>query len=156
MKVSDREVEVIQRCYPQIYLACHVDHVRARSTQFRLSARDSSILSHLSPDNPLTPTDLAVHLGVNGSTLSAAVSKMEKLGYIKRSAIPEDRRSFALTLTRQGAKAMAATSVLDHRRVAEVLGKLPARKRQQALEGLKLLADASRQRMIQRKSGSRP
>jgi DNA-binding MarR family transcriptional regulator len=154
MKVTDPEVEVVQRCYPQIYLACHGDHVRSRSTQFRLSARDSSILAHLSPDDPLTPTALAAHLGVSGSTLSAAVSKLEKLGYIKRTAIPEDRRSFALTLTRPGAKAMAATSVLDHRRVAEVLDKLSPSKRRRALEGLKLLADASRQRMIQRRSRS--
>jgi len=154
MKVSDTEVEVVQRCYPQIYLACHVDHVRARSTQFRLSARDSSILAHLSPDDPLTPTELAAHLGVSGSTLSAAVAKMERLGYIKRRAILEDRRSFALTLTRQGARAMAATSVLDHVRVVEVLAELPPRKRRRALEGLQLLADASRRRMTQRKYGS--
>ena len=49
----------------------------------------------------------------------------------------------ALTLTQQGAKAMAETSVLDSERVAAVLLTLNRDERKQALEGL-LFAKASR------------
>ena len=47
LPMRDKAVLEIQRLYPQIYLACHVDHVRASSTEWRLSSRDSSILAHL-------------------------------------------------------------------------------------------------------------
>jgi DNA-binding MarR family transcriptional regulator len=145
--MSDSEVELVQRCYPQIYLACHKRHVRASSTKYRLSARDSSILAHLHPATPVTPTQLALHLSVRGSTLSAAIHRMEKLGYIRSDRTPPDRRNVALTLTPQGAKAMAETSVLDAERVHAVLVKLPGEERRRALEGLELLAKASRQIM---------
>lgn len=42
----------VQRFYPWIYLACHVDHIRARSTDHRLSTRDASLLAHLDPSVP--------------------------------------------------------------------------------------------------------
>src|SRR5579863_488783 len=139
------EVELVQRCYPQIYLACHKGHIRASSTAYRLSARDSSILVHLSESVPVTPTELAAHLSVRGSTLSAAIRRLEALGYLLRKRISRDRRSVALTLTPQGARAMAETSVLDSERVAAVLARLRRSERQRALEGLELLAKASRQ-----------
>jgi DNA-binding MarR family transcriptional regulator len=145
MKPSD--VELVQRYYPQIYLACHKRHIRASSTAYRLSARDSSILVHLNEALPVTPTELAAHLSVRGSTLSAAIRRLEELGYLQRKQMPRDRRTVALTLTAQGAKAMAETSVLDSERVAAVLARLNRNERKQALEGLELLARASRQTM---------
>jgi hypothetical protein len=43
----------IQRLFPQIYLACHVDHVRAASTPWDLSSHDASILAHLDRENAI-------------------------------------------------------------------------------------------------------
>jgi hypothetical protein len=40
-------VLAIQQCYPQVFHACHVQHVRARTTHHRLSDRDSSVLAHI-------------------------------------------------------------------------------------------------------------
>jgi MarR family transcriptional regulator, organic hydroperoxide resistance regulator len=147
------DIECLQRCYPQIYLACHTRHVRATSTVYRLSARDSSILVHLHPEEPITPTALAAHLGVRGSTLSAAVHRLERLGYLRRAKAAHDRRCAALTLTPQGAKAMSATSVLDQERVAAILRKLTRAQRSRAMQGLELLARASRKLMSELKSG---
>lgn len=145
MNTSD--VALVQRCYPQIYLACHKRHTRASSTAYRLSARDSSILVHLSETVPVTPTELAAHLGVRRSTLSAAIHRLGRLGYLRRSLMPRDRRTVALTLTPQGAEAMAATSVLDSERVDAVLTRLSRNQRKRALEGLVLLAEASKKTM---------
>jgi DNA-binding MarR family transcriptional regulator len=138
-------VAVMQRCYPQIYLACHVQHVRAASTAHRLSARDSSLLVHLSPTEPLSPSGLAAHMRISASTLSAAIRRLAALGYLKRELSASDRRAAALTLTPLGAKAMAATSVLDARRLRALLAKLTREERRRALEGMELLARASRQ-----------
>src|SRR6185369_13241462 len=103
----DELVFEVQRLYPQIYLACHVDHVRAASTQWRLSSRDSSILSHLDRDRGMSPRDLAA-----------------RLGYITSGAATSDKRQRELRLTAKGAEAMASTSVLDADRVRDVLRKL--------------------------------
>lgn len=138
-----RAVEEIQRCYPQIYLACHTRHVRAASTPHRLSAKDSSLLTHLSATEPRTPGELAAHMGVGASTLSAAIRRLGGLGYLRRSQDQSDRRAAALTLTEQGAKAMAATSVLDENRVAALLALLSGKERERAVEGMRLLAEAS-------------
>lgn len=145
--MSDRDVELVQRFYPQIYLACHKRHIRASSTAYRLSDRDSSILVHLNETVPVTPTELAAHLSVRGSTLSAAIHRLERLGYMQRKRMAGDRRTVALTLTPQGARAMAETSVLDSERVRAVLTRLNQGERKRALEGLELLARASRQTM---------
>ena len=101
MNTSD--VELVQRYYPQIYLACHKRHIRASSTGYRLSARDSSILVHLSETVPVTPTELAAHLSVRGSTLSAAIQRLEALGYLlrKRIAGPSKCRAHAHAARRQ-------------------------------------------------------
>ena len=140
-------VELVQRYYPQIYLACHKRHIRASSTRYRLSARDSSILVHLNETVPMSPTELSAHLSVRGSTLSAAIHRLEQLGYLQRKKMAQDRRAVSLTLTPHGAKAMAETSVLDAERVAAVLAKLNRNEQKRALEGLALLAKASRQTM---------
>ena len=152
--MTTSDIERMQRCYPEIYLACHKRHIRASSTVYRLSSRDSSILMHLNQATPLTPSELASHLGVRGSTISAAINRLGKLGYLRRERMSQDRRTVALTLTPQGAKAMAETSVLDSERVAAVLAKLSRVERKRALEGLELLARASQQVMKRRTSRS--
>jgi DNA-binding MarR family transcriptional regulator len=143
--MRDQLVSEIQRLYPQIYLACHVDHVRARSTEWRLSARDSALLSHLDRKTGTSPKALAAHLGVASSTLSAAIARLANLGYISSHAARSDKRQRELRLTRLGAEAMAATSVLDHARVASLVARLNRDERKAAAQGLGLLARAARQ-----------
>jgi DNA-binding MarR family transcriptional regulator len=143
--MRDQLVSEIQRLYPQIYLACHVDHVRARSTEWRLSARDSSLLAHLDRRSGTSPKALATHLGVASSTLSAAIARLVELGYISSHAATADKRQRELRLTRLGAEAMAATSVLDQTRVASLVAKLSPTERKIVAQGLGLLAQAARQ-----------
>jgi DNA-binding MarR family transcriptional regulator len=137
-------VRNIQRDYPQIYLTCHVDHVRSVSTPYRLSAKDSSLLAHLDEKQPISAGVLAKHLGVVASTLSAAIQRLATLGYLTRTRQPRDRRNIDLRLTAKGAEAMAATSVLDSQRIAGMLATLRPAHRRAAVAGLALLARASR------------
>ena len=143
--MDDALVFEVQRLYPQLYLACHVDHVRASSTEFRLSSHDSSILAHLDVDESTTPRALAAHLGVAASTLSAALTRLATLGYLTNSAAPHDKRRRELRLTRRGAEAMASTSVLDAARVRRMLASLGDGEREEAVRGLTLLARAARE-----------
>ena len=135
----------VQRLFPQIYLACHVDHVRAASTSWSLSSHDASILAHLDRENAISPRALAAHLSVAASTLSAAIARLSRLGYLASEPSSSDKRQRELRLTARGAKAIAFTSVLDERRVRQLLGRLNAQEQAAALRGLQLLAQAARQ-----------
>lgn len=142
--MSEDDVYEVQRLYPQIFVACHIDHVRAVSTKWRISSQDASILVHLDREFGLSPRALAGHLGVAASTLSAALSRLSKLGYLTSKPGEKDRRQREIRLTARGAEAISSTSVLDAGRVRALLSKLKPGERKQALKGLALLARASR------------
>jgi len=142
--MNDDDVFEVQRLYPQIYLACHTDHVRAVSTKWRISSQDASILVHLDRESGLSPRELASHLGVAPSTLSAAIARLSELGYLTSSPSETDRRKRELRLTARGAEAIAATSVLDAERVKALLNKLEPDERKAAVRSLSLLAQAAR------------
>lgn len=142
--MSADDVYEVQRLYPQIYLACHANHVRAASTRWKLSSHDSAILSHLSLSSGLSPRSLAQHLGVASSTLSASIKRLTNLGYLTCDAPATDKRRREIRLTERGAEAMSATSVLDRERVHGMLKKLKPADRKAALNGLALLARAAR------------
>lgn len=142
--MTDDDVFEVQRLYPQIYIACHTDHVRASSTKWHISSQDASILVHLDRDVGLSPRALARHLGVAPSTLSAAIARLSQLGYLTSKPHDADRRQRELRLTARGAEAIASTSVLDAERVQAVLNRLKPDERKAAVRGLTLLAEGAR------------
>ena len=106
------DVFEVQRLFPQIYLACHVDHVRAASTAWDLSSHDSTILVHLDRENAISPRALAAHLSVAASTLSGAIAR-------SAASVPDQQilsrrtNDSASAAYARGAQAIASTSVLD-------------------------------------------
>jgi DNA-binding MarR family transcriptional regulator len=139
----DRAIERIQFCYPQVYYACHTRHDRARSTEARLSGRDSEILVHLDRKTPLTLSELAAHMDLSRSTLSEALTKLEGFGYVvKAPHAAHDRRHIGVVLTPKGVGAVRASSVLDARRLRAALARLSADDQSAAVAGLELLARA--------------
>ena len=111
--MSDDDVAKLQRLYPQIYIACHTGHIRAASTKWRISSQDSAILVHLDRDHGLSPRELAGHLGIKSSTLSAYIARLSALGYLTSEPNKTDARRREIRLTEKGAEALSATSVLD-------------------------------------------
>jgi DNA-binding MarR family transcriptional regulator len=144
MPVTNRDVRLVQVAYPQIYFACHTRHIRRASTATRLSAADSTLLAHLDEDRATRPTELAKHLGLAASTLSAAINRLGKLGYVSLGKAISDGRAVDLRLTAKGAAAMQASSVLDAALVAKMLAQLSSTERNRALEGIGLLAKGAR------------
>jgi len=138
------DVETVLRCYPQIYFACHRRHVRDQATNETISAHQASILDHLDDVQATSLFDLARHMGVTASTMSITVDRLVRGDYVVRERSQEDRRRLDLRLTPAGVRIKKQQKVLEPELVAAVLQRLDERRRKQALRGLELLAEASR------------
>jgi DNA-binding MarR family transcriptional regulator len=139
------DVLSLQRLFPQIYFACHVDHIRRKSTAFGLTSKESHLLTHLDKAQSTTARDLADHVGVASSTLSAALKRLSTLGYITKKPSSQDRRVSLLRLTDKGEVALAATACLQTDRVRALLEKLKPSARIDVLRSLELLSRAALQ-----------
>ena len=133
--------------YPRIYFACHSRHVRDPATRRVLSAHQASILSHLDEVEHTSVMDLARHMGVTASTMSIAIERLARHGYVIRGRDPKDGRRVNLTLSATGVRVRDAQSVLDPHRVRAMLAHLSPAERREALHGLALLARAAREEM---------
>jgi DNA-binding MarR family transcriptional regulator len=149
---SNDPVRDVQTWYPQIYLACHVDHKRPKTTRSGISPRESSLLAHLDPRVPATPAELARHLGVGAPSLSAMLKRLARLGYVVQHRDPNDARRREVRLTPAGASAMSESSVLEADRVQALLKRLTPAECTRALDGLALLARAARELQMERAS----
>ncbi len=141
-------VRRVQRAYPQLYLACHVEHT-TRRRDHGLSDRDSSVLAHLDELSPVRAGALARHLGVGPSTVTEAIDRLEAAGLAERR---RKGRTVDLRITRAGIAYMQAGSVLDAERVAAMIAAVPARQRAAAVRGIELLAQAARDIMVTRRA----
>lgn len=141
----EHALQIIQVAYPQVYLACHTRHQRKRTTTHALSARDSSILSHLDVRTPTTPAKLARHLGIARSTLSEAIKRLTETGYTTQAArttTAGTRGGVAISLTERGLDAIRETSVLEEPRLRAVLQHLNAAQLRDVARGMNALAAA--------------
>ncbi len=143
--MSRGEVDVVLRCYPKIYFACHRRHVRDEKTDQVLSAHQASILDHLDDVEATSMLELARHMGVTASTMSLTVDRLERGGYVRRDRSKQDARRVDLRLTTGGVRIKRQQKVLEPDLIAAMLGKLDGKQRKRALRGLELLAEAARE-----------
>ena len=136
-------VRQVLTLYPQIYFACHTRHVRDPQSQRLLSRHQASILDHLDELDPTTVNDLARHMGVTPATMSLAIDRLERKGYVVRARDGADRRRVHVRLTAAGVRIREATSVLDPARVEALLARLTDDERDAAIHGLALFAAAA-------------
>ncbi len=129
--------------YPRIYFACHTRHVRDPQTERLLSRHQASILDHLDELEPTTVLELARHMGVTAATMSLAIDRLERKGYVARLRDATDRRRVHVRLTTAGVRVRDASSVLDPGRVDAMLARLTEDERARAIHGLELLARAA-------------
>jgi DNA-binding MarR family transcriptional regulator len=143
----EQTLQLVQAAYPQVYLACHTRHQRKRTSTHRLSARDSTILAHLSEDAPVAPIQLASHLNLARSTVSEALKRLAEMGYIhvvERGATPGDRGGKGVLLTGKGSVAFNETSVLEPARLRAVLKVLSPAELRSVARGMIALAEGCR------------
>jgi len=80
-----------------------------------LSMADYEVLAQLSdaPDRRLRMSELAEEALLSRSRLSHRIKVMEKAGWVKREACPEDKRGYFAVMTAKGWKAIVAAAP-DH------------------------------------------
>ena len=137
----------VMSLYPRIYFACHTRHVRDPQTERLLSRHQASVLDHLDEVEPTTLLELSRHMGVTAGTMSVAIDRLERRGYVVRLRDAADRRKVHVRLTSAGVRVREATSVLDPARVEALVGRLSDAEREQAVAGLALLARAAQEQM---------
>src|SRR5258708_20400654 len=103
--------------YPRIHLACQKRHVKDPQVQRVLSRHQASILDHLDEIEPTTVMGLAGHMGVTAGTISLAIDRLERKGYVIRLKDAKDRRRVHVRLTSAGVRVRESRSVLDPARV---------------------------------------
>jgi MarR family transcriptional regulator, organic hydroperoxide resistance regulator len=143
MKSTRDAARHLMALYPRIYFACHTRHVRDAESNKLLSRHQASVLDHLDEIDPTTVNDLARHMGVTAATMSLAIDRLERKGYVVRARDAADRRRVHVRLTSAGVRVRDAASVLDPPRVEALLANLTEEERSVALRGLGLLAEAA-------------
>ena len=88
-----------------------------------LTPADTWLLGALASRGPMRSTELAAWQGVDKSTVSPQIGRLQRLGLIERTPDPADRRAALLALTRRGGNV--------HRRMTRAAADVVA----EALEG---------------------
>lgn len=81
-------------------LGTAVDGLDQRASRhFGISRTDLHLLERLRSEGPQTPSELARAVGLTSGGLSIALERLERIGYIRRSQHPDDRRSVLVEAT---------------------------------------------------------
>ena len=88
------------------------------------------VLTLIEANAGLSQTRLAGILGIDRSTLVAVIDKLERQGLVERAARPNDRRSHALKLSREGQSRFAALARLVKKHETRIARRLSPRERE--------------------------
>jgi DNA-binding MarR family transcriptional regulator len=81
-------------------LSTEIDGLDQRAAEhFGVSRTDLRVIDNLRSSGPMTPSRLARAVGLTSGGLSIALERLERIGYIRRSRHPEDRRSVVVEAT---------------------------------------------------------
>jgi DNA-binding MarR family transcriptional regulator len=96
-----------------IQRATHLIGLHLERAELGVTQAEAHLLAHLD-GGPATVGELHRAFGHKRSTLTSVLDRLEERGYVTRTVNPDDRRSFVVTLTREGARtARRVTQVLD-------------------------------------------
>jgi DNA-binding MarR family transcriptional regulator len=108
-----------------------------------LSEHERQLLHHIPARAPgVTLGEVADHLALPRSSASVLVKDLARRGFVRRTRDRADERRLALLLTAEGARRVAADSVLDPERLGAALATLGASERAALVDALERVAEA--------------
>ena len=116
------------------------DDVIANFAELDLRPAQYSVLVLLGNSPGLKQSDVAAALGIQRANFVVLFDGLERRGLARRSAAPNDRRSYALYLTEAGAEVLVRANALESQLEARLDAKLGPGGREQLLALLRRLA----------------
>lgn len=110
-----------------------------------LTVAQSATLDALRAEGPLRLSALGRRLGIAPSTLTRNLDRLQEAGLVAREADREDARAACVLLTAAGREAAAQVDRREEAFARSVLERLPAERRQAAIDGLSDLLVAVRE-----------
>lgn len=120
----------------------HVEHRTHRDAD-GLTDREAGILEHLDAAPDQRAGELARHLGIGKSSLSAQLKRLAALGYIAQASAA-DGRERRISLTDKARDMLIKSSPLSADRLLALLQELTSAERKSAISGIELLAKGVR------------
>ena len=108
-----------------------------------LTPRQFAVLMTIAEQEGLTQTDLVDRTGIDRSTLADIVARLLARGLIHRKRAKEDGRAYAIKLTSQGWKGLRDAEPGAAATDSRLLSVLPPPKRQEFLDILAMIVDAT-------------
>jgi DNA-binding MarR family transcriptional regulator len=137
----DEQSGEVARLYPAVYRRFHVSKQRLPGTD--LTPKMLWILQHLASVGPSTLGELAEASGVNKSTTTELVDRLEARGYVGRMRDERDARRVFVGLTAAGERRATRTpSVLADDALRAALARMTADDRDALVRGLRALVRA--------------
>jgi MarR family transcriptional regulator for hemolysin len=102
-----------------------------------LSQAKWKALLHLSlAKTPMTQTELASCIGIEGPTMAGLLDRLEKAGWIERKDAPHDRRSKTVHLTKKSHKTIDEIYAIAEQLRDELLAPVPEQELKQCMQVL--------------------
>lgn len=99
-----------------------VDRALAEAGQVTSETYDLLLILEDAPERRLRMCELADLANLSRSGITRAVDRLEKLGYLRRQACPNDRRSLYAVLTEEGHRAREAAWPVYRKTILETFG----------------------------------
>ncbi len=122
--------------------------VQRAEEQFQLATGKSGltpsqyfILLTIKNDEGLSQKQIVGMTGVDRSTMTASIRRLQKKGFIKRRKKPDDHRAYEVRLTDEGREILALNSPLARQFDQRLLAMLSAPKRELFLQILREIID---------------
>jgi DNA-binding MarR family transcriptional regulator len=100
--------------------------VGAEAERHGLSLRDHIVLSALHKTGDLTQVELGQALGMDKTTLTAEIDRLERMELVSRRVNPRDRRARIVAITPKGDAARTAIAAGAEAREADAVRSIPA------------------------------
>lgn len=115
--------------------------LKEAANSHNLSVAEMHTLVAVGKHDPDTMTNIASKLLINVSTLSIAINKLEKKGYVERIRTEEDRRVVRIKLTNKGRKALEAHEKFYFDMVEEACGDMDEQEKRIFIQSLENMSD---------------
>jgi len=135
-KLSDSPVHLLHRVSQ-----CATDVFAEEIGETDLTPRQYAVLIAVSENEGLSQTALVEDTGIDRSTLADVVRRMLRKGLLERKRTQHDARAYAITLTKDGRKALNQAAPAARAADDRIISMLPAKDRANFLKLLRRIVD---------------